>query len=110
MEVFVGELINAFAPDPSNIHGRVFDLRSAAEKRIFSPLLSSGFEATALIFVGQRDQSQKFVTAGNNRYQRALKLLQQSVNDPQQCRSTDALTMVVLLTIIEVSMKFGAAL
>jgi hypothetical protein len=102
MEVFIGELINAFAPDPSNIHGRVFDLRSAAEKRIFSPLLAAGFDATALIFIGQRDQTQKFVTAGNNQYHRVLKLLQRIVNDPQQCKSTEALTMVVLLTVIEV--------
>lgn len=101
MEVFIGEVINAFAPDPSSIHGRVFDLRSAAEKRIFSPLLAAGFDATALIFIGQRDQTQKFVNAGNNQYRRVLQLLQRVVNDPEQCKSTDALVMVVLLTMIE---------
>lgn len=96
-------MINAFAPDPTDIHGRVFDLRAAAERRIFSPLLAAGFDATALIFIGQRDQNQKFLTAGNNQYNRALRLLQKAVDDPQQCTSTDALTMVVLLTVIEVS-------
>ena len=96
-------MINAFAPDPTSIHGRVFDLRAAAERRIVSPLLAAGFDATALIFIGQRDQNQKFLTAGNNQYQRALRLLQKTVDDPQQCTSTDALTMVVLLTVIEVS-------
>ncbi|EED13612.1 C6 finger domain protein, putative [Talaromyces stipitatus ATCC 10500] len=101
MDVFVGEVINAFAPDPLNIHGRVFDLRSAAERRIFSPVLAAGFDATALIFVGQRDQNQKFLRAGNIQYNRALRLLQKAVNDPQQCTSTDALTMVVLVTVIE---------
>ncbi|EEA19349.1 hypothetical protein TMatcc_009482 [Talaromyces marneffei ATCC 18224] len=101
LEVFIGEVINAFAPDPTNIHGRVFDLRSAAERRIFSPLLSAGFDATALIFIGHRDQNRKFLTAGNNQYHRALRLLQKTVDDPQQCTSTDALTMVVLLTVIE---------
>lgn len=103
LEVFVGEVINAFAPDPTNIHGRVFDLRSAAGRRIFSPLLAAGFDATALIFIGQRDQNQKFLTAGNNQYNRVLRLLQKTVDDPEQCTSTDALTMVVLLTVIEVS-------
>jgi hypothetical protein len=97
-------VINAFAPNPTNIHGRVFDLRAAAERRRFSPLLAAGFDATALIFIGQRDQNQKFLTAGNNQYNRALRLLQKTVDDPQQCTSTDALTMVVLLTVIEVSM------
>lgn len=96
-------MINAFAPDPKNIHGRVFDLRAAAERRISSPLLAAGFDATALIFIGQRDQNQKILTAGNNQYYRALRLLQNLVDDPQQCTSTDALTMVVLLTVIEVS-------
>lgn len=103
LEVFVGEVINAFAPDPTDIHGRVFDLRAAAERRICSPLLAAGFDATALIFIGQRDQNQKFLTAGTNQYRRALGLLQKTVDDPQQCTSTDALTMVVLLTVIEVS-------
>lgn len=102
IEVFVGEVIQAFAPDPTNINGRVFDLRSAAERRISSPLLSTGFDAMALIFVGQRDQNPEFFIAGNNQYNKALRLLQKVVNDSVKYTSTDALTMVVLLTVIEV--------
>lgn len=102
MEACLGELINAFAPDPSDIHGRVFDLRAAAERRIFSPMLSAGFDAASLIFVGQREQYRKLLNAGNNKYQQVLRLLQKTVQDPEQCKSTEALTVVVLLTVIEV--------
>ncbi|CRG82717.1 hypothetical protein PISL3812_00061 [Talaromyces islandicus] len=101
MEVFVGELINGFSPDPSSTHGRVFDLRSASERRIFSPLLSSGFSAAALIFVGQRDQHLKITAAGNSQYSKMLRLLQGAVNQPEKSKSTEVLTVVVLLTIIE---------
>ncbi|KAH8690681.1 putative C6 finger domain protein [Talaromyces proteolyticus] len=101
MEIFVGELINGFSPDPSDIHGRVFDLRSASEKRIFSPLLASGFGAASLTFIGQRDQHPKMIAAGHSQYSRTLKLLQSAVNHQEKCKSTEVLTAVVLLTIIE---------
>jgi hypothetical protein len=103
MEVFVGELINGFSPDPSSTHGRVFDLRSASERRIFSPLLASGFGAAALTFVGRRDEHPKITAAGNSQYNRLLRLLQGAVNHPEKSKSTEVLTVVVLLTIIEVS-------
>jgi hypothetical protein len=107
MEVFVGELINGFSPDPSNTHGRVFDLRSASERRIFSPLLASGFSAAALTFVGQRDEHPKITAAGSSQYNRLLRLLQWAVNNPEKSKSSEVLTVVVLLTIIEVSTGFS---
>jgi hypothetical protein len=100
--LFVGELINGFSPDPSAAHGSVFDLKSASEMRIFSPLLSAAFSAASLTFIGQRDSQPKMLMAANSQYNRTIGLLTRVVNHPERCKSTEVLVVVVLFTIIEV--------
>lgn len=102
LEVFLGDLVEAFSPQSSVYYGTGFDIRAAAEMRIFSPLLSSAFEAAALVFVSKRDKNPKIETVGNAQYSGVLKLLQKAVDDPEQRKSTEVLAVVVLFAIIEV--------
>ncbi|KAL1989094.1 hypothetical protein VTN96DRAFT_5857 [Rasamsonia emersonii] len=101
LEVFLGDLVEAFSPQSSVYYGTGFDIRAAAEMRIFSPLLSSAFEAAALVFVSKRDKNPKIETVGNAQYSGVLKLLQKAVDDPEQRKSTEVLAVVVLFAIIE---------
>ncbi|OJJ39920.1 hypothetical protein ASPWEDRAFT_102964 [Aspergillus wentii DTO 134E9] len=102
VEVLVDQLIKNFSPDmeaPSG-GGRI-QLQAAAEMRVFSPILCSAFEAASLTFVGSRDQNKSLEVAGNVRYVRVLRLLQNALYSPKDSKETDVLLTVFLSTIIE---------
>ncbi|KAL1963358.1 hypothetical protein VTN77DRAFT_8479 [Rasamsonia byssochlamydoides] len=101
LEVFLGDFVEACSPQSPIYSGIGFDMRAAAEMRIFSPLLSKAFEAASLIFISQRHKHPKIEAVGNAQYSGVLKLLQRAVNDPEQCKSTEVLTVVVLVAVIE---------
>lgn len=103
MELFIERLIREFSPANASNFGGTIRLRQAAEMRVFSPMLCNAFEAASLTFAGSRQQNRSLEMAGHARYIRVLRQLQSALYHPDKSQATDALTVVLLSTIIEVS-------
>lgn len=78
--------------------------------RVFSPMLCNAFEAASLTFAGSRQQNRSLEMVGHARYIRVLGQLQSALYHPEKSQATDALTVVLLSTIIEVSLALMALL
>lgn len=104
MELFVERLIREFSPADASNFGGTIRLREAAEMRVFSPMLCNAFEAASLTFAGSRQQNRSLEMVGHARYIRMLRQLQNALYHPEKSQATDALVVVLLSTIIEVSL------
>ncbi|KAF7114464.1 hypothetical protein CNMCM5793_008768 [Aspergillus hiratsukae] len=101
VELFVERLIDNFSPQPASVYGGTIALREASRMRVMSPLLCTAFEAASLTFAGRFEQNRELEAAGQERYGRVLRKLQNALNDPNQNMSTEIMVVVLLFTIIE---------
>lgn len=102
LDLFLERFVDDFSPGSAVRTGSVVGWRTAAEMRVFSPLLGRAFTAAALTLAGYREQNLSLQMAGQGRYIRTLRSLQETLYHPTESRSTVALIVVVLFTIIEV--------
>ena len=103
VDVFMERLVDEFSPGSAAARsGSVMGWRTAAEMRVFSPLLGRAFTAAALTLAGYREGNRSIQVAGQARYVRTLRSLQDALYHPTESRSTAVLIVVVLFTIIEV--------
>jgi hypothetical protein len=110
VDVLQEHLMEDFAPASAASSGSVVEWRSAVGMKAVSPLLYDAFPAAALIMAGFRDQSQALQIAGQARYVRVLRLLQDTLRHPSESLSTAALVAVVLFTIVEVRISLSLSL
>jgi hypothetical protein len=85
--------------DSSSGHARA--LRAAAEIRMFSPMISSAFEAVSLAFFGCSARDTCIEALGIRRYTPVLRILQEALQDPERSRDVSTLVTVTLLLVFE---------
>lgn len=102
LDILLERLVDDFGPESAVKTGSVVCWRTAVEMRVLSPLLGRAFTAAALTLAGYREQNYSFQMAGQGRYVRTLRSLQETLYHPTESKSTAALIVVVLFTIIEV--------
>lgn len=102
LDILLERLVDDFSPESAANTGSVVEWRTAIEMRVLSPLLGRAFTTAALTLAGYREQDRSLQMAGQGRYVRTLRSLQETLYHPTESRSTAALIVVVLFTIIEV--------
>lgn len=106
VDIFLERLVDDFSPGSAAARsGSVMGWRTAAEMRVFSPLLGRAFTAAALTLAGYREGNRSIQVAAQARYVRTLRSLQEALYHPTESRSTAVLIVVVLFTIIEVCLR-----
>jgi hypothetical protein len=101
LDVFVERFVDAFSPEVDANTGRAAAIRAAAEIRMFSPMITSAFEAVSLTFFGRVVKDPRIEASGLRRYPRVLRLLQSAVKDPEGSRAESTLVTVTLLLAFE---------
>lgn len=101
LDVFIQRFVDAFSPEVDTSSGRAGALRAGAGIRMFSPLLSSAYEAVSLTFSGRMMNEPRIESAGMKLYPRVLRSLQDALFDPERSRAEATLITVVLLLAFE---------
>lgn len=102
VDVFVERFVDAFSPEVDIKSGRAGAIRAAAGIRMFSPLLSSAFEAVSVAYFGRSIQDRRIEGACRSLYGRVLRSLQEALNDPEYSKAESTLVTVILLMAFEV--------
>lgn len=98
--------MDAFSPEVCTDSLYITALRTAAEMRVFSPLLQDAFQAVSTTFVGRCTQDWRIESSGHHLYQHVLRSLQSALFHPQRSRSDEVLVVAILLGIVEVTLLF----
>lgn len=101
LDVFIQRFVDAFSPEVDTSSGRAGALRAGAGIRMFSPLLSSAYEAVSLTFSGRMMNEPRIESAGMKLYPRVLRSLQDALFDSERSRAEATLVTVVLLLAFE---------
>jgi hypothetical protein len=101
LDVFVERFVDAFSPEVDSSSGHAGALRAAADIRMFSPMISSAFEAVSLTFFGRSARDPRIEASGIRRYTPVLRNLQEALRDPERSRAESTLVTVTLLLAFE---------
>ncbi|OXV09953.1 hypothetical protein Egran_02284 [Elaphomyces granulatus] len=101
LDVFVERFVDAFSPEVDSSSGHAGALRAAADIRMFSPMISSAFEAVSLTFFGRTTRDPRIEASGMRRYTPVLRNLQDALRDPERSRAESTLVTVTLLLAFE---------
>jgi hypothetical protein len=101
LDFFLERFLDAFSPEVDSSSGHCETLRAIAEIRMFSPMISSAFEALSLAFIGCSARDPRIEASGIRRYTPVLRTLQVALRDPEQSRAVSTLVTVTLLLAFE---------
>ncbi|OKL55882.1 hypothetical protein UA08_08843 [Talaromyces atroroseus] len=101
LDLFIQRFVDAFSPEVDASSGHAGALRAGAEIRIFSPLISSAYDAVSLTYFGRSVKDPRIEAAGMQIYPKVLRSLQEALLDPERSRSESTLVTVTLLLAFE---------
>jgi Fungal specific transcription factor domain len=101
LDMFIQRFVDAFSPEVDASSGHAGALRAGAEIRMFSPLISSAYDAVSLTFFGRSVKDPRIEAAGMKLYPKVLRSLQDALLDPERSRSESTLVTVTLLLAFE---------
>jgi hypothetical protein len=101
LDVFIERFVDAFSPQVDSSSGKAGAIRAACDIRMFSPMISSAFEAVSLTFFGRSVQDPRIESAGLKLYPLALRTLQAALLDPEMSKAEATLITVTLLLAFE---------
>ena len=101
LDVFLERFLDTFSPGVDSSSGHCGALRAAAKTRMFSPMISSAFEAVSLAYFGSSARNPRIQALGIRRYTPVLRTLQVALRDPEQSRAVSTLITVMILLIFE---------
>lgn len=101
MDVFIERFVDAFSPQVDSSSGKAGAIRAACDIRMFSPMISSAFEAVSLTFFGRSVQDPRIESAGLKLYPPTLRTLQAALLDPEMSKAEATLITVTLLLAFE---------
>ncbi|KAF3402936.1 hypothetical protein DPV78_003800 [Talaromyces pinophilus] len=101
LDLFIQRFVDAFSPEVDASSGHAGALRAGAEIRMFSPLISSAYDAVSLTFFGRSVKDPRIEAAGIKLYPKVLRSLQEALLDPERSRSEATLVTVTLLLAFE---------
>ncbi|RAO70398.1 uncharacterized protein BHQ10_006410 [Talaromyces amestolkiae] len=101
LDLFIQRFVDAFSPEVDASSGHAGALRAGAEIRMFSPLISSAYDAVSLTFFGRSVKDPRIEAAGIKLYPKVLRSLQEALLDPEKSRSEATLVTVTLLLAFE---------
>lgn len=101
LDLCIQRFLDAFSPEVDVSSGHAGALRAGAEIRIFSPMISSAYDAVSLTFFGRRVQDPRIEAAGIKLYPQVLRSLQEALLDPERSRAESTLVTVTLLLAFE---------
>ncbi|KAL1952513.1 hypothetical protein VTO42DRAFT_5099 [Malbranchea cinnamomea] len=101
MEVFLARFVDAFSPKFERGWGSSTTLRSAAEIRMFSPILCDALEAVSVTYFGQSMNDRQLEAAAYDTYLSVLRNLQHALYNAEQSKSQAILLTVTVLMAFE---------
>lgn len=101
LDLFIQRFVDAFSPEVDASSGHAGALRAGADIRMFSPLISSAYDAVSLTFFGRSVKDPRIEAAGMKLYPKVLRSLQEALLDPERSRSEATLVTVTLLLAFE---------
>ncbi|EED14800.1 conserved hypothetical protein [Talaromyces stipitatus ATCC 10500] len=101
LDLFIQRFVDAFSPEVDASSGHAGALRAGADIRMFSPLISSAYDAVSLTFFGRSVKDTRIEAAGIKLYPKVLRSLQEALLDPERSRSEATLVTVTLLLAFE---------
>lgn len=107
MEVFLARFVDAFSPTVEGGWGSSTTLRSAAESRVFSPILCDAIEAVSVTYFGQSMNDRRLEAAAYDTYLSVLRSLQHALYNPEQSKSRAILLTVTVLMAFEVRLRLA---
>lgn len=101
LDLFIQRFVDAFSPEVDASQGQAGALRAGAAIRMFSPLISSAYDAVSLTFFGRSVKDPRIEAMGIKLYPKVLRSLQEALLDSEKSRAEATLVTVTLLLAFE---------